>query len=109
MRSVTLGNNITTDTTFDQKYQVQSLDSGGILNRDYTYDYNGNITYINRNSSTHDQPPDCYIPIDITNNQKPHATYCSDALGNVINKQEHDVCGALIREITFTWNNDKFS
>ena len=43
--------------THNQQYQVQELQSGAILDRNYSYDGMGNITEIDRNSMPDDLAP----------------------------------------------------
>jgi YD repeat-containing protein len=44
-------NNIDTTITRNNQYQISEIQAGNVLHRTYTHDFNGNITYIQRNDS----------------------------------------------------------
>ncbi|MCP4633476.1 MAG: hypothetical protein GY855_11165, partial [candidate division Zixibacteria bacterium] len=61
---------IQTETDRDEQYRIKSIQAGTIVERDYTHDFNGNITSMTDNATT--QPPISMPPDNDT------YTYISD-------------------------------
>jgi len=57
MRSLSLGNSLEVNAEYNQRYQMCSLQSGSIINREYGYDDAGNITSIDKNGSPYELLP----------------------------------------------------
>jgi RHS repeat-associated protein len=123
--SMSYGNGQEITITRNQQYQIEELQSGSVLDRDYSYDGMGNITEIDRNSMTDDLVPvypysytDDYsfVPASASTIMKQfnssfqpsrlHVTSKHDVLGNVIDKKEYAMQGELTRELRLTWNDD---
>ncbi|MFC1591885.1 RHS repeat-associated core domain-containing protein [Thermodesulfobacteriota bacterium] len=125
-KAMTYGNNMSLQKTFDQNYWLRELQSGNVLSRSYTYDGNGNITGIERNSSTYDHEPaleDLYgdsltaqynymsqagnLHIEIINPAPllTHARYEHDTYGNVVVRKLYTPAGDLLQELRLSYND----
>lgn len=125
IREMTLGNAQQVTMDYDQRYQIQDLDSGNVLDRTYTYDGMGNILSIDKHSIVHDLTPvyaysytDNYSYTKISGGNvlqadnaietpaRLHAYYSHNILGEVTVTKQYDIYEELVKEQHLTYNDD---